>query len=144
MYKGMQHPAIPSFLRDQILKVAIGQDFGGSKFFGRQERAKCHRCKEWDSCKHKYGGCKEVGKLLRLVLGAWERMTGKKLDSKDPWVTRCGVRHHTWMDATEAAQHGTCAREEVFRVIHAATLGAIHEESKKRGTPGTQIRCTKK
>jgi hypothetical protein len=86
-----------------------------------------------------------VGKLLRLVLRAWGRITGEKLDPNDLWVTRWGVRHHTWKDTEEQALHGTCAREEVFRVIHAATLGAIHEKTlKKRRNLGAQTRCTKK
>ena len=50
------------------------------------------------------------------------------------WVTRWGVRHHTWEDSIAKAEHGSKAREEVFRVMHAATIATIHQESLK-GSP---------
>ena len=36
------------------------------------------------------------------------------------------------MDASEAAEHGSSAHEEVVRVMHTATIGTIHEESLKK------------
>ena len=133
VYAGIRHPAVPRFMSDRALKVAIGQEFCGPRFFegASAARAKCRRCQEAETTEHRYCQCAEVRQLWKLVLSTWRRMSGERLDPADDWITAWGLRRVTWTDEKDQAAYGGADREEVFQVLHKATIQAIHEEAQR-------------
>ena len=66
------------------------------------------------------------------MLKWWERVTSERLDPGDEWVTLWGAR---WADDKDHP------REEVFRVMHASIVVAIHQEGgwMETGRSQTQV-----
>jgi len=58
-------------------------------------------------------------------------MSGERLDPADEWITAWGLRRVTWTDEKDQAAYGGADREEVFQVLHKATIQAIHEEAQR-------------
>ena len=73
--------------------------------------------------------CEEVKKVWRIVLRAWHAKTGERLREDDAWVTAWGARWSEWKDEQEQGEHGPT--EEVWRVLHAATVVAVGEERQR-------------
>ena len=80
------------------------------------------RCTQRETHQHKYDECSEVRRFWGHVLAVWERIAGERLSPTDPWVTRWGVRLHTWWDPVMAASYGGEHREAVFRTLHVAAV----------------------
>ena len=132
VYEGITHPAVPIHMSDRAYKVATGTEFTGRKFLG--DKGGCARCGCVDETTlHRYARCPEVCKLWGLVCGAWHRISGgERLDPGDDWIKMWGARWATWKDPQEKEDYGSEEVEEVFQVIHKATLQAIHEDAMQR------------
>ena len=90
---------------------------------------KCPRCKQVEGRGHASRECEEVKKVWRIVLRAWHAKTGERLREDDAWVTAWGARWSEWKDEQEQGEHGPT--EEVWRVLHAATVVAVGEERQR-------------
>ena len=99
--------------------AATRREFGGVKFGVRGGRRRCRKCGQDLTCEHKYARCAVTQRVWGVMLKWWERATSERLDPKDEWVTLWGAR---WAD------DGDHPREEVFRVMHACVVTAIHQD----------------
>ena len=136
IYSGMRHKAVPAWMADRVYKAATGTEFVGEKFLGAG--VKCPRCGQVEGKGHASRECEEVKKVWRLVLRAWHEKTGERLREDDAWVTAWGARWSEWKDEKEQEEHRPT--EEVWRVLHAATVVAVGEERQRRKPRGaTQI-----
>ena len=127
IYSGMRHKAVPAWMADKVYKAATGTEFVGEKFLGAGVR--CPRCGQVEGKGHASRDCEEVKKVWRMVLKAWHEKTGERLREDDAWVTAWGARWSEWKDEQEQAEHGPT--EEVWRVLHAATVVAVGEERQR-------------
>ena len=130
VYAGIRHPAVPEWMADRVYKAATGTEFLGERFLGKGVR--CSRCGDVATAAHVQRDCGEVRKLWELVLRKWHAKTGERLEAQDAWITAWGARWCTWKDEQE--QEERRPTEEVWRVVHAATVIAIREEY-QRGQP---------
>ena len=132
VYAGLRHSAVPLHWSDRAYKAATGTEFAGSKLLGRGARCGACMCGDADT-QHRYSGCPEVRRLWAKVLEAWWRISGgERLEAGDEWVTAWGARWSTWTDEQEQERYGNDDLEEVFQVIHKATIQAIHEAAGRR------------
>ena len=132
VYAGLRHGAVPLHWSDRAYKAATGTEFAGSKLLGRGARCGACMCGDADT-QHRYSGCPEVRRLWAKVLEAWWRISGgERLEAGDEWVTAWGARWSTWTDEQEQERYGNDDLEEVFQVIHKATIQAIHEAAGRR------------
>ena len=132
VYAGLRHSAVPLHWSDRAYKAATGTEFAGSKLLGRGARCGACACGDADT-RHRYSGCPEVRRLWANVLEAWYRISGgERLEAGDEWVTAWGARWSTWSDEQEQERFGNDDLEEVFQVIHKATIQAIHEAAGRR------------
>ena len=132
VYAGVTHPAVPLYMSDRAYKAATGAEFAGRKLL--REGGSCWKCGCADAdTRHRYAGCPEVRELWGQVLGAWRRISGgERLDPGDEWVTAWGARWATWGSKEEQEAYEGEEMEEVFQVIHKATIQAVHEAAGRR------------
>ena len=136
IYAGIRHPAVPEWMADRVYKAATGTEFLGERYLGKG--VKCSRCGEVATAAHVQRDCREVRKLWELVFRKWHAKTGERLEADDAWITAWGARWCTWKDEQEQEEHRPT--EEVWRVIHAATVIAIREEyMRKQQRKATQM-----
>ena len=128
VYRKTRHKAVPRWIQDIKYKAATETDLVGPRFFHGMsaERAKCKRCGLIDSTAHKFRRCGEVQIAWKTQLKRWENMTCQACDPTDEWVTGWGWR--VTEGAAEEAAHSK-QHEEVFEMLHASTIAAIHQKS---------------
>jgi ribosomal protein L40E len=135
VYRKTRHKAIPAWIQDIKYKAATETDLVGERFFlgERASRAICKRCGLIESTAHKFRRCGEVQLAWKTQLQRSEAMSGQVCSSTDEWITGWGWR------LAENAGEDTLAyskdHEEIFQVMHASTVAAIHIEHAK-AAPG--------
>ena len=127
VYKGIRHPAVPKYLQEKVYQVATGTGLVGARYGHHAYQGVCPRCGDTDSHEHAFGGCKEVQKAFACFANMWHKATGEKVSAHDRWFTLWGYRRTRWWCEEQEAEFGSEGTEEVFRVLHAAIVVAVHD-----------------
>ena len=84
--------------------MATGTDYVGAKYGAAVDT--CPGCGQTDSVAHKYMSCARSKKVWKMVLGAWNGLTGESLDHEDAKVVLLGLRRHQWERCGAAPDEG--------------------------------------
>ena len=123
--KAAGHPVLEPAMRELVTKVAVSALPMGEKVRRWKDmppkawqcrRACCRSHETTETLEHAFHDDPHVSRLWEDTLERWHAATGEELSSADKRVTMLGDR----------GAHAHAATEEVWRALHAVTLGVIN------------------